>query len=211
MAIRLPVVRRRRWVQRTALGASDVPDVNSRTHSASTSVVESVSLGCVCGRSPTASSASSREAPRGRRVVAVGEPAGDEHAARQFEALERRVELGCVAGLGEHQLQVRVHDVAGEMHAVARVVEPGDDRPAQGGTTECEDVIRRVVEQETDVRRPSRFQLGAEQRGEALRLGEELTVGPDPLAETKGRTVAVLGDVAPEQSGHVGCGERHLG
>ena len=37
MVMRLPVVSRRRWVQRTALGAADVPEVNSSTHRESTS------------------------------------------------------------------------------------------------------------------------------------------------------------------------------
>jgi hypothetical protein len=36
-------------------------------------------------------------------------------------------------------------------------------------------------------------------------------MGPDPSAEAKGRTIAVLGQVAPEQSRRVGRRERHLG
>ena len=68
-----------------------------------------------------------------------------------------------MAGLGNHQLQIRVHDVPSEMLAEAGVVQASYHRPAQRGAAQRKDVVRRVVEQETDVRRPPRVQPGAEQ------------------------------------------------
>ena len=70
MVRRFPVVSRRRWVQRTAFGADDVPEVNSRFHNKSTS-----GSGPRSGSRPVVapSSASSKQAPPSApgRVVPV--------------------------------------------------------------------------------------------------------------------------------------------
>ena len=83
MAIRFPVVRSRYWVQRTALGAADVPEVNSNAHRASTSGSADAALASrsATQRGQAASSARSSDSPGDGRVVAVGEAIRDEDAA----------------------------------------------------------------------------------------------------------------------------------
>ncbi len=187
MDIRLPVVSRRRCVQRTALGAAAVPEVNNNAHSRSTS--PSPRSGAVPAapsrRDWAASSAAPRVSPTRRRVVAVGEAVRDEHTSGQVDERERVGELGLMARFGDDELQVRVRHVAGEVLPEPRVVQAGHRHPREPGAAEGEDVVGGVVEQHADVRRTCRVQPGSVEGGEALRLGEQLRMRPDPLAETE--------------------------
>ena len=99
---------------------------------------------------------SDKHLPRGGGIVAVGEAIRDEDAPGKIEALERRVELLLVAWFGDHELQVRVRDVACEMLAVPGVVQPGDGDACQPGTAQRKDIVGRVVEEDADVRRDGR-------------------------------------------------------
>ncbi len=116
-----------------------------------------------------------------------------------------------MAGFGDDELEVGVGDVPGEMLAEARVVEPGDRHAREPGAAEREDIVRRVVEQHADVRRTGRVEAGPIERGEALRLGQEFRVRPDPVAEAESGTVAVMLDVASQQGRDVSCREGDLG
>ena len=49
------------------------------------------------------------------------------------------------------------------------VVQPDDGRPDQPGAAQREDVVGRVVEEDTDMTGAVRIEAGAEQRGKALR------------------------------------------
>ena len=75
-------------MQRTALGAADVPDVNNNAHSASTSgSADAASFGDPSGRAAQAVLERPVERlARNERIVAVGEAVGDEDATRQLES-----------------------------------------------------------------------------------------------------------------------------
>ena len=164
MDIRLPVVSRRRWVQRTAFGAAEVPEVNNNAHSRSTS--PSPRSGAPASLRPRRASVlggveRSREgvaAPR--RVVAVGEAVRDEHTSGQVDERESVGELGLMARFGDDELQVRVRHVAGEVLPEPRVVQAGHRHPREPGAAQGEDVVGGVVEQHADVRRTRRVQPG---------------------------------------------------
>ncbi len=53
----------------------------------------------------------------GRGVVVVTETLGNKDAAGQINTPDRRAELCLVPGLGDHELEVGVHDVAAEVLA----------------------------------------------------------------------------------------------
>ncbi len=116
-----------------------------------------------------------------------------------------------MTGLRDDQLRVRVHHVAGEVLAVTRVVETGHGHSGETGTAERKNIVGRVVQQDTDMRRTPWVQTGAVQRGETLRLGQQLSMGPDPVTETQRRSIAAVLRVAPEQRAHVRCGQGNLG
>ena len=90
--------------------------------------------------------------------------------------------------LGDDHLEIGVRDVAAEVFPDACVVEPGQRDPGQGCTAECEDVVRRVVQKDADMGRPTGREARAVERSEELGLLEELSMGPTALAEAKGRT-----------------------
>ena len=76
-------------MQRTALGAADVPEVNSSAHRTSTSRFAGATS---CGapallRGPGCVERSAERLARGGRIVAVGEALGDEDAAGQIDLL----------------------------------------------------------------------------------------------------------------------------
>jgi hypothetical protein len=175
MVMRFPVVSRRRWVQHTALGAAEVPDVKSR-------------------------------------IVAVGEATRHENATGEIEPVGHGSEKSLVPGLGDHQLHVGVGDVPGQMLVAPGVVESDQGRPYEAGTTQCEHVVRSVVEQDGDMGRTVGIEPGPEQRGEPLRPLEQLTVGPHLIAEAQGRPHRKLGigSVSSEEDRRVGRRKRGL-
>ena len=148
---------------------------------------------------------------QGRRVVAVGEPVGDEDATGQVDAGERRVEQGLVAWFGDDELEVRVRDVAAQMLADPGVVEPGHHRARQDRATQREDVVGCVVQQDAEVRWPAGVEPGAVEGSKARRLVEELPVGPDAVAEAERGKAAMFLGVVPQERCGVGGRERHLG
>jgi len=98
------------------------------------------------------------------------------------------------------------------MFAPPSVVQPYDRRPHESCTTECEHIVRGVVEQYGDVRRTIGVEPGAVQRGKSLGFEEELFVSPHLIAETKCRAtgVARVSAVASEKGGDVPGRERDL-
>ena len=145
MPIRLPVTRRRRWVQITALGASEVPEVKMSAQRVSGS-----------GSRPRSSSPIGAErgievvAERPVRVVAVGEAT----AGRAPVAGRRRSGRACATCRGSviTRPQWVCVGVTKQMLAAAGVVEPDDGGADEGGATEREEVVGGVVEQDPDVR-----------------------------------------------------------
>ena len=120
--------------------------------------------------------------PRDGRIVAVGKAVGDEDANGQVHLLDGRTELGLVSRFGDHELHVGMVDVAGEVLPVSGVVQPHDGGPDQPRATQREDVVGRVVEEDTDMRGAVGTEAGAKQCGKALCFGEELGSG-----STRGR------------------------
>jgi len=98
------------------------------------------------------------------------------------------------------------------MFAPPSVVQPYDRRPHESCTTECEHIVRGVVEQYGDVRRTIGVEPGAVQRGKSLGFEEELFVSPHLIAETKCRAAGIAGvsTVASEKGGDVPGRERDL-
>ena len=183
-------------MQRTALGAAEVPEVNSNAHRASTS-------GSAEPSSFAPSRAGARPPPRALARATLQRPADRRSSAKRSETRtppgrsttsDGRIELRLVPWFGDHELHVGMHDVASEMLPMPGVVQPGDGSTGQTGAAQREDIVGRVVEQDTDMRRAVRIEAGPEERGKALRLGQELGVGPDPVAEAKRRPIGVALD-----------------
>ena len=118
-----------------------------------------------------------------------------------------------MAGLGDHELDVGMRDVAGQVFALPGVIESGHGHPDQPGATEREHVVGRVVQQDADVWRPTGVEPGAEECGESLRFGEQLRVRPHLISEAKSGTagVAFIEAVASEEGRDVRGREGHLG
>ncbi len=202
-------------MQRTALGAADVPDVNNNAHSASTSGSDDADL---VRRSVRACGPGCFECPverlaRNERIVAVGEAVGDEDATSQLYLRYGRFELGPVSRFGDHELHVGMVDVPGQVLAVSGVVQPDDGGRRQPRATQREHVVGRVVEEHTDMTGTVRIEAGAEQRGKALCFGQELGVAPHSVPEAKRGPISVLllGTVPAQQGGCVRSGKRNFG
>ncbi len=161
MPIRLPVTMNRRWLQMTALGAADVPDVKMSPHSVSGSGSSPGSAARDAGEGIVERLAHARH-----RVAAVDEAAGDEQiVGLGRQASHDRLEQRRVARLGHDQPHVRVLDVVQEVLVAPRVVEPDDRRTRQRGAAEREEIVGRVVEQHPDVQRPAGRARGRERAG----------------------------------------------
>ena len=197
MAIRLPVVRRRYCVQRTAFGAADVPEVKSSAHRTST---------LVRARDPPAGSrAAARSAPRralGR--AALPWPEGSSPSAKRSEtrtppgrskAVDRRIELRLVPRLGDHELHVRMRRCrvpdaprAWCGSALPRPHLPGRRHTGRRRSREC---CRAGDRHAGD----GRDRGGPEAAPHSAPLRRELGVGPHPVTETQGRSVGVASSV----------------
>ena len=215
MAIRFPVVRSRYCVQRTALGAADVPEVNSKAHRTSTSgsadatsfdAPALLAVQAASSARPSDSPATGGSSPSAKRSETRTPPVSS-------HLLHGRTELGLVSRFGDHELHVGMVDVAGEVLAVSGVVQPHDGGPDQPRATQREDVVGRVVEEDTDMRGAVGMEAGAEQCGKALGFGEELGMAPHAVAEVKRGPigVALVGAVPAQQGGRVRSRKRHLG
>ncbi len=149
---------------------------------------------------------------RGRWLVSVGETVRDEDPSREVHSLGARSQLLLVTRLGDDHLDVGVRDVVAEMLAPTRVVQPCHGGTDQASTAQRKDVLGCVVQQEADVGGTTRVEPGAVQRGETLRFGQKLSVGPPAVAEAQGRTVGVpgIGAVATQERRCVGGRERHF-
>ena len=123
------------------------------------------------------------------------------------------MELCLVPRLGDHELHVCMDDVPGEMLPHPCVVQPDHRRTGQAGAAQREDVVGGVVEQKTDMRGAIRIEAGPKEGGEAFSLGQELGVGPDPIAETQCESVGGAGiyPIPAQQRRGVRCRERHFG
>jgi hypothetical protein len=142
----------------------------------------------------------------------VREPLRDEQAAGQVERVaDRRQEL-LVARFGDQQRHIGMGDVTEKVLVPPGVVDADDSRPRQGCAAEGEEVFRRVVEQDADVKGASGVAPGEEQVGPSVRLGDILAVGPDLLAETHRGVVGDLriGRVPPQERGRVRRRHRSL-
>ncbi len=199
--MRLPVTRSRRCEQMTALGASEVPDVKISAQ------IESMS-GSSPGSAAEAGSVSGQQgAERRRRVVGVDEASRHEHR-RQFGC--DRGEQRLVARFGDHEGAVGVLDVPQEVLAAPGVVQPDDRRAQQRRATQCEEIVRRVVEQHRDVPRSGCRQPFGEQGREPARLLVVLAVGPGFGAELDRNAVVVLGGIAAQERGRIRSHQRRL-
>ncbi len=202
-------------MQRTAFGAADVPEVKSNAHRASTAGSgDAPARGLPLQRRvPRLVERSDKHLPRGGRIVAVREAIRDEDAPGKIEALDRRIELLLVAWFRDHELHVRMRDVACEMLPVPGVVQPCDGDACQPGTAQRKDIVGRVVEEDADVGGTAGLEARGKQPRIPHRFVEQLGVGPDEVPEAKGRTigVALVGAVAPQQGRGVRSRQRHLG
>ena len=203
IAMRLPVTSRRRCVQITAFGASDVPDVKINAQIESRSGSRPGSVAPACG----ASAAVSGDPERGGHVVGIGEPVRG-HDRRQVVGDGRQQVL--VPRFGEHQPAVRVDRVTEQVFVAARVVEADDRAADERGASEREEVVGRVVEEHRDVAGRAGRKSLEEERGEPARLVEVLGMGPLPVAELDRDAVSELARVAPQQRGRVLGDERRL-
>ncbi len=85
--------------------------------------------------------------------------------------------------LGDEQLHVGVGDVAGQVLAPPRVVEPDDARSDETRPADRDHVVGRVVEEHADVRWPVGAQPRTEHRREPDARLVELAVGDDEVPE----------------------------
>ena len=163
--MRLPVTSRRRCVQITALGASEVPDVKISAQMLSTS-------GSRPGSSAvTGERVGQRRTERGRGVVGIGEPR--RHVGSGQSVGDRR-EQCLVTRLGDQEPAVGVLHVAQQLLVAPRVVHAHDRGAEQRGTAERKEVVGRVVEQDGHVTRAGGRENLVEQRREPARLREVL-------------------------------------
>ncbi len=114
--------------------------------------------------------------------------------------------------LGHEQLDVRISDVASQVLAASRVVEPDDARADETGSPDCDDIVRGVVEKHRHVRRPVGAQPGAKHLRKPDARSVQLGVGHYEVPELERRTVADfrISCVPLEQCPRVRCGKRGL-
>jgi len=200
--IRVPVTRNRRWVQMTAFGASEVPEVKISAQSVSGFGLEARVVGA-------------HRAQRGVEVLAevtVGVVAFGEPTAGQDrgEPVGDRVEQLDVSRLGDDQPQwVWVGGRAAGARRDGCGLRPTTAAPVSAAPPSANQVVGRVVEEDGHVRRAGRVEPGVEQGGEAARFGDELRRGPDPIPESQGgarRAVRVGGVGPPSRAAAFGAG-----
>ena len=167
IVMRLPVTRSRRCEQITAFGESDVPDVKINAQIESTSGSRPGSAAPVWDANASSS---------GSPSVAGGSPGAtnlvDERIGGSCPAIGREERF--VARLGDHEPAMRVHDVAQQVLAATGVVEPDDGGADQGGASEREEIVGRVVEEHRDVAGAGPGRSSSNSRGEPARLVEVL-------------------------------------
>ena len=207
--MRFPVTRKRRCVQITALGASDVPDVKMRLHNVSGPGSIPASVGATRAERVVEVGAELRTSRL--RVVGVAVRCETSTSGRPFA-------IGSSSGRCRGSVTTRSQsvccDVAQEVLVAAGVVEPDHRRARERRTTEREEVVGRVVEQHPDVRASRRAGRSTleEQVREPMALGDVLGVRPHPVPEAQRRTIATLRvvGVRREQRRRVGRGHRRL-
>ena len=171
-------------VIRTAFGAPVDPDVKIKTQRSSG--VHRRPLHRRCGREAVA--------PRGLRHH-------EHRGAAEIEPGQQRR----TRGVAQHRRAVGVANVARELLAAARVVDPDDDRTNAGGAEEREQVLGLVAHQQPDVERPGSRAQGCERGGPPIALGDDLAPRPSSIVDDEARAVVVRALV--EQRGD--RGRRH--
>lgn len=171
VAIRTPVVSSLRCEQRTALGAAEVPDVKSRAHrtSGSYSVVRGCRRPSPKTSSPAVSSASSNGSPAEmggssgseKRCETRSPPGSSNPSAKGWSSCcwRRSVMTSCTSVCDMSPRQV---------FPPPCVIQPHQCSSDKSGPAKREDIVRGVVEEHGDMRRPARVEPGPEERGEPL-------------------------------------------
>ncbi len=191
LATWLPVRANRPCVQRTAFGNPVEPDVKIRRKRSSSSA-----------GGPRSRSASTAARVR---VVRVSVSSTWSRSTRLGASTRRSAYTSDVTSTWQSQWSIKRR----ELGAPVRGVDADDDRAADRGRAEPEQVLRRVVEEDADVRRRSGIAERLPQRGAPARLGGELAVGERAVLESRRDVVAV--SVPEEEFGRAGHGGAFCG